>query len=47
LGVAPTNKKIETTFWEVHHFDEQGLIIETWNMIDNMAIMQQLGMLAT
>ena len=45
LGVPPTNKKITTTFWDLHHFDENGLIIETWNLIDNLAIMQQIGLL--
>jgi predicted ester cyclase len=45
LGVQPTHKKITATFWDLHHFDEDGLIIETWNLMDNLAIMQQLGLL--
>jgi predicted ester cyclase len=45
LGVQPTNKKITATFWDLHHFDEDGLIIETWNLMDNLAIMQQIGLL--
>ncbi len=45
LGVPPTNKKITATFWDLHHFDEDGLIIETWNLMDNLAIMQQIGLL--
>lgn len=45
LGVAPTNKKITATFWDLHLFNEEGLIIETWNLLDNLAIMQQIGML--
>lgn len=45
LGVQPTNKQISTTFWDLHLFDEDGLIIETWNLMDNLAIMQQLGLL--
>jgi predicted ester cyclase len=45
LGVPPTNKKITTTFWDLHRFDEKGLIIETWNLMDNLAIMQQIGLL--
>jgi predicted ester cyclase len=32
LGVPPTNKQIETTFWDLHHFNENGLIIETWTV---------------
>ncbi len=43
LGVPPTNKQIIATFWDLHHFDENGLIIETWNLMDSLAIMQQIG----
>lgn len=45
LGVAPTNKKIAAEFWDLHRFNDEGLIIETWNLMDNTAIMQQLGLL--
>lgn len=44
LGVEPTHKKITATFWDLHLFDENGLIIETWNLMDNPAIMQQIGL---
>ena len=45
LGVPPTGKKITATFWDLHRFDEDGLIIETWNLMDSLAIMQQMGLL--
>ena len=45
LGVAPTNKQITAAFWDLHLFDENGLIIETWNLIDNAAILKQIGLL--
>lgn len=45
LGVPPTNKQIVATFWDLHLFDDDGLMIETWNLIDSLAIMQQLGIL--
>jgi predicted ester cyclase len=45
LGVPPTHKKITASFWDLHLFDENGLIIETWNLMDNLAIMQQIGLL--
>lgn len=45
LGVPPTNKKITAVFWDLHLFDEDGLIVETWNLMDNLAIMQQIGLL--
>jgi predicted ester cyclase len=45
MGVAPTNKQIIVSFWDLHLFNEQGVIIETWNLIDNAAIMKQIGSL--
>jgi steroid delta-isomerase-like uncharacterized protein len=45
LGVPPTLKRIETTFWDLHRFNEDGLIVETWNLMDSLAIMGQLGLL--
>ena len=45
LGIEPTQKKITATFWDLHRFDEDGLIVETWNLIDSLAIMQQIGFL--
>jgi predicted ester cyclase len=44
LGLQPTHKKITATFWDLHLFNEDGLIIETWNLMDNLAIMQQIGL---
>lgn len=45
MGVPPTGKSVETTFWDLHRFDEAGLIVQTWNLMDSLAIMQQLGLL--
>lgn len=45
LGVPPTNKQIVATFWDLHLFNDEGLISETWNLMDGLAIMQQLGIL--
>lgn len=45
FGVQPTHKKIESTFWDLHRFDSAGLIAETWNLRDNLAILEQLGVL--
>ena len=45
LGVPATNKQIVASFWDLHLFDEDGLIIETWNLIDNAAIMKEIGLL--
>lgn len=45
FGVPATNKPIETTFWDLHRFDDEGRIVETWNLMDGLAIMAQLGRL--
>ncbi len=45
MGVPPTNRKVEVIFWDLHRFNDEGLIIETWNMTDNLALMQQIGLL--
>jgi predicted ester cyclase len=44
MGVAPTNRRIQATFWDLHRFDPQGRIVETWNLTDSLAIMQALGL---
>jgi steroid delta-isomerase-like uncharacterized protein len=45
LGVPASGKVVETTFWDLHRFDANGLIVETWNLTDNLAVMQQLGLM--
>lgn len=44
LGVPPTGETVTAAFWDLHHFNDEGLIIETWNLMDSLAIMQQIGM---
>lgn len=43
FGIQPTLRRIETTFWDFHRFNGDGLIVETWNLMDSLAIMRQLG----
>lgn len=47
MGVAPTGREIQATFWDMHRFNADGKIAETWNVIDNFAIMQQLGLVTS
>jgi predicted ester cyclase len=44
MGVAPTGREIRATFWDMHRFNAEGKIAETWNLMDSLAIMQQLGL---
>jgi predicted ester cyclase len=46
MVIAPTHKPVVTTFWDLHRFDASGLIVQTWNLIDSLALMQQLGLVA-
>ncbi len=43
MGVPPTGKSVVTTFWDLHRFDDAGLIAQTWNLMDTLTLMQQLG----
>jgi predicted ester cyclase len=45
MGIAPTNKVVETTFWDLHRFNAEGQIVETWNLMDGLSIMRQIGAL--
>ena len=45
MGVPATHKTIETTFWDLHRFDSGGLIIQTWNLMDGLSMMSQLGLM--
>jgi predicted ester cyclase len=42
MGVAPTKRRIESAFWDLHRFDAEGGIVESWNLMDGLSIMQQL-----
>lgn len=45
MRIPPTGKQVVTTFWDLHRFDEAGLIVQTWNVMDSLALMHQLGLL--
>lgn len=45
MGVPATGKQIVTTFWDLHRFDNHGVIVQTWNLIDGLTLMRQLGLL--
>jgi len=47
MGAAPTNRQVQAAFWDMHRFDADGRIVETWNLVDSLAIMQQLGLVPT
>jgi hypothetical protein len=45
---APSpGRQVQATFWDMHRFDADGRIVETWNLMDSLAILQQLGLVPT
>lgn len=42
MGIAPTHRSVTTTFWDLHRFNSDGLIAETWNLMDALSIMEQV-----
>lgn len=44
-GILPTGKSAKIAHWTVNRFNAEGKIIESWNLNDNLSMMQQLGIL--
>lgn len=44
-GIAPTGKTGKIAHWTVNRFNAEGKIVESWNLNDNLSMMQQLGIL--
>jgi predicted ester cyclase len=34
MGVKPTNKKVEVGYWSSHRYNKDGLIVESWSLLD-------------
>jgi predicted ester cyclase len=44
-GIPPTGKTGKVAHWTINRFNEEGKIVESWNLNDNLSMMQQLGIL--
>ena len=44
MGVPPTNRQVTASFWDMHRFGADGRIVESWNLMDSLSLMQQLGL---
>lgn len=42
MDLPPTGRTVDTSFWDLHRFDAQGRICETWNVSDQAAVLRQL-----
>jgi len=45
MGVPPTGKRVVIELWDLDRFDGEGLIVQRWNLVDDIAFMHQLGLL--
>lgn len=45
MGVKPTGKKLKTEYWTMSRFDKSGKIYEGASLVDNVAVMKQLGLI--
>lgn len=43
--IPPTNKTGKVAHWTVNRFNEEGKIVESWNLNDDLSMMQQLGVI--
>jgi predicted ester cyclase len=46
MGMPATGKTVDIEFWHIDRI-ANGKIVERWNVMDNMAFMQQLGAMPT
>jgi predicted ester cyclase len=44
-GIPPTGKTGKVAHWTINRFNEEGKITESWNLNDNLSMMQQLGII--
>ena len=44
-GIPATGKYGKIAHWTINRFNEEGKIVESWNLNDTMSMMQQLGIL--
>jgi hypothetical protein len=38
IGMAPTGRQIKASFWDMHRFNDERLIVETWNVMYSLAL---------
>lgn len=44
-GIPATGKTGKIAHWTINRFNEEGKITESWNLNDNLSMMQQLGIM--
>lgn len=44
-GIPATSKKGKVAHWTINRFNAEGKITESWNLNDNLGMMQQLGII--
>jgi steroid delta-isomerase-like uncharacterized protein len=46
-GTAPTNKEVEVTGIGIFRFSPEGKVVESWDNLDELGMLQQLGVVPT
>ena len=46
MGMPATGKSVDVQLIDIMRFDEDGLVAEHWGVVDMLAMMQQLGVVA-
>lgn len=46
-GIAPTNKEVEMTGIGIFRFSSEGKVVESWDNLNELGMMQQLGVVPT
>jgi predicted ester cyclase len=46
-GIAPTDKEVEVTGIGIFRFSPAGKVVESWDSLDELGMLQQLGAIPT
>jgi predicted ester cyclase len=46
-GIAPTGNRIEVTGIGIFRFSDEGKVVESWDSMDQLGMMQQMGVVST
>jgi steroid delta-isomerase-like uncharacterized protein len=45
LGMPPSGRRVEVRLIDIMRFDDAGLVVEHWGVVDMLSLLQQLGVI--
>ncbi|HEY7721249.1 MAG TPA: ester cyclase [Pedococcus sp.] len=45
LGMPPSGRRVEVKLIDIMRFDDAGLVVEHWGVVDMLSLLQQLGVI--